>query len=79
MLEKTRDNFQAIGSSDNILKKAKVTADAGFHTEANMKMLADKNIDGFIADVQFRKRDARFADQDRYRQRYLQERAEKKN
>jgi len=78
MLEKTRDNFQAIGSSDNILKKAKVTADAGFHTEANMKMLADKNIDGFIADVQFRKRDARFADQDRYRQRYLQERAEKK-
>lgn len=54
MLENTSDNFKAIGTSDDILKRAKITADAGFHTEANMKMLADKNIDGYVADILFR-------------------------
>ena len=77
MLEGTRDNFKAIGSSDDVTKKAKITADAGFHTEANMRMLADKNIDGYVADTQFRKRDPRFADRDRYKERYKKERAKK--
>ncbi len=77
MIGKTRDNFKAIDPSDDIFKKAKVTADAGFHTEANMKMLAEKNIDGYVADNQFRKRDPRFADRDQYKKRHRQERAKK--
>ena len=77
MLEKTDDNFKAIGASDDILKKARITADAGFHTEANMKMLADKHIDGYVADIQFRKRDPRFADRDRYKERLKKERVKK--
>ncbi len=77
MIEKTQDNFKAIESSEDILNKTKITADAGFHTEANMKMLAEKNIDGYVADTQFRKRDPRFADRDRYKQRFRQERAKK--
>ena len=51
-----------------MFSKTKLTADAGFHTEANMKMLADENIDGYVADILFRKRDPRFAD---YRQVYF--------
>jgi hypothetical protein len=77
MIEKTRDNFKVVDSCEDIFKKAKVTADAGFHTEANMKLLAGRNIDGYVADTQFRKRDPRFADRDRYKQRYRQERAKK--
>ncbi len=42
-----------------------------------MKMLAAENIDGYVADTQFRKRDPRFADQDKYKRKDRQERAKK--
>jgi len=45
-------------------------ADSGFHTEANMRLLMGKGIDGYVADTQFRKRDPRFADVDRYKERF---------
>ena len=50
----------------DIFENAKLTADAGFHTEANMKYVFDEDIDAYIADKQFRKRDPRFAEADRY-------------
>jgi len=68
MVEATRESFQAIGAEDDVFGKAKLTADAGFHTEANMKMLAEESIDGYVADILFRKRDPRFADVDRYKE-----------
>ena len=77
MIEKTRDNFKAIDSSGNIFHKTKLTADAGFHTEANMKILADEKIDGYVADNQFRKRDPRFVDQEKYKKADRQRRAKK--
>ena len=40
-----------------------ITADAGYHSEANLKALAESNIDALIADNGMRKRDERFADQ----------------
>jgi hypothetical protein len=60
MIEGTRENFQAIGKNKNIFKKTQLTADAGFHTENNMKMLFEEKIDGYVADILFRKRDPRF-------------------
>ena len=44
-----------------------LTADAGYHSEQNLKDLADKNIDALIADNGMRKRDERFADQDKHK------------
>ena len=43
------------------------TADAGYHSEANLKALQDKNVPAMIADGQMRKRDERFAGQDKHR------------
>lgn len=40
-----------------------VTADAGYHSNANLRALAGRHIDAFIPDGQYRKRDARYADQ----------------
>ena len=42
-----------------------------------MKLLAKEKIDGYAADKQFRKRDYRFADRDRYKQRHRKELAKK--
>ncbi|MFN7505589.1 MAG: IS1182 family transposase [Limnobacter sp.] len=43
-----------------------VTADAGYHSDANVQQLKDKNISALIADNQMRKRDERFKDQDKH-------------
>ena len=50
MVEGTRENFQAIGANKDIFEKTQLTADAGFHTEQNMRMLFEEQIDGYVAD-----------------------------
>jgi hypothetical protein len=44
-----------------------ITADAGYHSEANLKKLAAHNIDALIADNNMRSRDERFAGQGKYK------------
>ena len=44
-----------------------VTADAGYHSEANLKALAEREVDALIADHDLRARDARFATQARHK------------
>ncbi len=67
MVEGTRENFQAIGAQGDIFEKTQLTADAGFHTEQNMKMLFEERIDGYVADILFRKRDPRFKTADQHK------------
>jgi transposase len=67
MIEGTRKNFEAIGVQGDIFEKTQLSADAGFHTEQNMKMLFDEQIDGYVADILFRKRDPRFKTADRHK------------
>jgi len=76
MIEGTRKNFEAIGKKQDVFEKAKLTADSGFHTENNMRMLMGHGIDAYIADPQFRKRDPRFSEVDKYKERFRKERAE---
>jgi transposase len=76
MIEGTRENFEAIGNKQDVFEKAKLTADSGFHTEANMKEVMGQGIDAYIADTQFRKRDPRFSDVDKYKERFRKDRAE---
>lgn len=45
-----------------------ITADAGYHSEANLAGLAERGIDALIADNQMRKRDERFADRAKHTQ-----------
>ena len=70
MIEGTRENFEAIGKKQDVFKEAKLTADSGFHTEANMKEVMEQGIDAYIADTQFRKRDPRFSEVDKYKERF---------
>ena len=44
-----------------------VTADAGYHSDVNVQHLKDNNIPALIADNQMRKRDERFAGQEKYK------------
>ena len=44
-----------------------ITADAGYHSDANLKALAGQDRPALIADNQMRKRDERFKEQDKYK------------
>lgn len=44
-----------------------ITADAGYHSEANLKTLAERNIAALIADNGMRTRDERFKDRGRFK------------
>ena len=44
-----------------------ITADAGYHSEANLKTLNEMKVDALIADNNMRGRDERFAGQDKYK------------
>lgn len=73
MIDLTKDNFDSINGKGNVFSNTKLLADSGFHTNNNMKMLADKKIDGYIVDRYFRKRDPRFDNSGRYKERTSQE------
>jgi transposase len=66
MLEATRATFRELALAEDVLAGAVVAADAGFHTEANVKYLEDTQVDGYLADTLFRKRDPRFATAERH-------------
>jgi transposase len=72
MIEGTRENFEEMGEKD-VFEKAKLVADSGYHTEGNMQMVMEEGIDAYIADTQFRKRDPRFAEVDKYKERARKE------
>jgi transposase len=74
MIEGARENFTAIGDP-TVFEKSALTADSGFHSEKNMEMLAEQNIDAYVADNQMRKRDPRFIHRDRYKERFKKEHA----
>ncbi len=76
MVEGARENFHRIGKETDVFNKAKLSADSGYHSEENMKMLSQQGIDGYVADNLFRKRDPRFVDSDRYKERHKKERAQ---
>ena len=54
MMEGTRENLKAIGKQAHVFERAKLTADSGFHSENNVRMLMEEGIDAYVADHQFR-------------------------
>lgn len=73
MVVGTRENFQAIDRDADVFRRAAMAADSGFHTDANVAALNEQRIDAYIADKLYRKRDARFADVEKYKARHKAE------
>ena len=63
VLEGIRETYKDSNQQTrHALKRAKITADAGYHNEATLNYLQDEKIDAYIADTGFRSRDPRFKD-----------------
>jgi transposase len=55
-----------LGALNHTLTGKQLSADAGYHSEANVQLLYEQNIDGYLADIGMRQRDARFKDAERH-------------
>jgi transposase len=63
MVEAVQANFSTTTEkTQEAIREAKVTADAGYHNQATLEYLEDNGIDGYLADTGFRSRDPRFKD-----------------
>jgi transposase len=67
MLEKTKANLKAIGKEEESFKGVILTADANYHNHKNLTHCEQEEIDAYIPDTGFRKRDERFKDQGRFK------------
>jgi len=67
MLTGTKENLQEIGKPEDVLSGTALTADSSYHSKENVEICEQANIDAYIPDVNFRKRDNRFENQDRFR------------
>ena len=66
MLEGAKEKLEATGKKDP-LKEAQVSADTGYYSVKNLEACKEEEVDAYVPDPQFRKRDVRFADADRHR------------
>jgi transposase len=62
MVEQTRSNL----SGTDPFNMAKLSADSGFCSETNLKFLHKNEIDSYVTDLRFRKRNEQFESADRY-------------
>ena len=61
MIEVVEENL-----GNDYVKSTKITADSGFHCKDSLLYCESKEVDAYIADGGFRKRDPRFVDRDRH-------------
>ncbi len=66
MVEGAKANLQKIGQGDDCLKGKIFTADSNYHNQGNLKRCQDEQLDAYIPDNKYRKRDRRFKAQTRY-------------
>ena len=66
MVEGAKGNLEKIGQGDDYFKGKTFTADSNYHNQSNLKKCQDEQLDAYIPDIKYRKRDRRFKAQTRY-------------
>ena len=60
MVERIGEEFEQLQPGEEIYGEVVLTADSGFHSEASVRELIEGEIEAYVADRKFRKRDKRF-------------------
>ena len=66
MIEGAKGNLEKIGQADDYFEGKTFTADSNYHNQSNLKKCQDEQLDAYIPDNKYRKRDRRFKAQTRY-------------
>ncbi len=66
-IDQAKENVNTVGLGENWFKDKEVLADSNYHSTTNLKKCKEEELDAYIPDSNFRKRDARFDNQGRYK------------
>jgi len=67
MLKGAKKNMQAIGKPSGYFQGRQFSADSNYYCLANLALCQTEQLDAYIPDLQFRKRDPRFLEQPRFK------------
>ena len=67
MLKGAKKNMQAIGKKPDYFQGKQFTADSNYYCLANLALCQREQLDAYIPDIQFRKRDPQFLHQQRFK------------
>jgi transposase len=67
VLDDAKKNVVSIGKGPDYFAGKELTADSNYHSLDSLKVCQDEKIDAYIPDIQFRQRDPRFAEQERFK------------
>ena len=67
MLAGAKKNLVTIGKSPDYFEGKELTADSNYHSLHSLTVCRDEKLEAYIPDIQYRKRDPRFADQERFK------------
>jgi hypothetical protein len=67
MLDGAKKNLQSIGKEPTYFEGKQLTADSNYHSLNSLTVCKNEKIDAYIPDIQYRKRDPRFAEQERFK------------
>ena len=67
MVMGAKKNMQVIGKDTGYFRGRQLTADSNYYSYANLAWCQDQNLDAYIPDLQFRKRDERLSGQQRFK------------
>ena len=69
VLDGAKENMGAIGCGEDYFVGKTLTADSNYHSPANLSKCEEEGLDAYIPDKRFRRRDPRFEQEHRQRQR----------
>ena len=67
MLDGAKKNIAAIGKDETYFQGKQLTADSNYHSYEALVVCQGEKVNAYIPDIEFRKRDPRFADQQRFK------------
>jgi transposase len=67
MIDGAKENTKSIGLGEDYFTGKELTADSNYHSTASLKKCVSEQIDAYIPDPYFRKRDPRFKNQARFK------------
>lgn len=67
MVAGAKANMQALGHTEDYFEETMWLADRNYHSDDNLKTCEEEHLDAYIPDTNFRKRDPRFATQERHK------------
>ncbi len=67
MVDGAKENVKSIGLPNDYFEDKQFSADSNYHSNENLKKCEEEKLNAFIPDTHFRKRDPRFATQERHK------------